>query len=61
MITFAKPEKNAFPVERSEIELSSSKLAPAQKVLSPDDFKILTFFPLSILKPTLEDFLDFES
>ena len=42
LITFAKPEKNFFPSSKFVIATNSSKDAPAQKALSPSDFKITT-------------------
>ena len=38
----AKPEKKVLPVSRLSIEISSSKLAPAQNALSPEDFRKIT-------------------
>ena len=43
LITLANPEKNTFPVAASLIFMSSLKLAPAQKVLSPPLFRTITF------------------
>ena len=49
LITEAKPEKNFNPLSESLIAINSSKLAPAQKALSPSLFKTITlavgFFP----------------
>jgi len=47
----AKPEKNVLPVSKSLMEISSSKLAPAQNVLLPADLSMITLiaslFPAS--------------
>ena len=47
-ITLAKPIKNLFPSSLFFIDMSSSNEAPAQKVLSPPLFKIITFDFLSL-------------
>ena len=43
LITLAKPLKKIFPVSKSSIEMSSSKLAPAQKARSPALFTRMSF------------------
>ena len=52
-MTLANPEKNTFPVSASLMAMSSLKLAPAQKVLSPPLLRMMTFtsslFPTSVI------------
>src|SRR6056300_583884 len=43
LITLAKPLKKTLPVSKSSIEMSSSKLAPAQKARSPALFTRMSF------------------
>ena len=58
LITWAKPEKNFFPVDKSLIEINSSKLAPAQNAFSPADLRMMTltssFDPKSVMVFVLE-------
>src|SRR6056300_552648 len=53
LITLAKPLKKTLPVSKSSIEMSSSKLAPAQKARSPALFTRMSFtasfFPSSVM------------
>ena len=52
-ITFANPEKKISPVSSLSIPISSSKLAPAQKVLSPLDLMMITFASLFLLSSVI--------
>jgi hypothetical protein len=47
LITIAKPRKNFFPSSSLLIAISSSKLAPAQKALSPAERSTMTVACLS--------------